>query len=195
MSLVKLVLIGALLGASARAQTNGISPAWDVKSTLKQIADQVATYTNTVQQLPVNEWITKGAPTAYLTQKQSLLNEAGYLKLTSSRLAEQPEKLSLVMDAYFRLIALEGYTASLAEAASRYQAPQVADTLMQLLARNANSASRLRQYMMDLSTTKEQEYAIAEKEAQRCQAQLNHNPLAPPPATARPAKSSKQDKQ
>jgi hypothetical protein len=56
--------------------------------------------------------------------------------------------------------------------------------LSDLLNRNAASRTKLRQYLLDLSQTKEQEFAIAYSEAQRCMSVLNHNPLSRPAAPA-----------
>jgi hypothetical protein len=135
--------------------------------------------------------VEKGASETYRRQQQVVQTEAGYLNTVSTRLASQPEKLSLVLDAYFRLQAIEGQTSSLADGASKYQDQQTADALMALITANAASRTKLRQYMIDLSVTKEQEFAVVEREAQRCQVELNRNPLAPPPATARPTGKKK----
>lgn len=177
------VLLPVMLHAQS---SSGIAPAWDVRAMLQQLADQTTKFKTTVDQLKINEWVEKGASETYRRQQQVVQTEAGYLNLVSTRLAAQPEKLSLVLDAYFRLQAIEGQTASLADGAARYQDEQTASALQALITANASSRTKLRQYMMDLSVTKEQEFAVAEREAQRCQAELNRNPLAPPPATPKP---------
>lgn len=172
-----------LCALPAVAQTeHGIAPAWDIRANLQQLNEQVGRYDSLVKQLQINDWIAKGASETYRRQQEIVQTEVGHLKLVSSRLSNQPEKLSLALDAYFRLQALEGTTAALADGASRYQDQQLADNLNQLLNQNSTSRLKLRQYVMDLSVAKEQEYAVAEKEAQRCQAELNRNPLAPIPA-------------
>jgi hypothetical protein len=180
----RLVLLTQIACLSLFAQTTAsIAPAWDVRATLRMLTDNTERYKTAVEQLKVSDWIEKGAPDAYQRQQKVAQTEAGYLRTVSSKLADDPERLSLVIDTLFRLEYLESITASLAEAASRYEDP-MAPQLSELLNRNAASRTKLRQYLLDLSQTKEQEFAIAHSEAQRCMAVLNHNPLSKPAASA-----------
>lgn len=183
-----------LLFAPLWGQTIGIAPAWDVRATMTQLVSQVQRYKAVIDQLQVREWVGKGASEAYLRQQQVVNAEVGHLATVSTQLVDQPEKLSLALDAYFRLQTLESITASLSEAASRYQDHPIGDKLSALMNENAATRVKLRQYILDLSLIKEQEYSVAEKEAQRCQATLNRNPLAPPPVTNRPAGKASQEK-
>jgi hypothetical protein len=182
------VLLPGLLQAQSAA---GIAPAWDVRSMLEQLVEQTSRFKTTVDQLRISQWMEKGASDTYRRQQQVVQTEAGYLSTVSSRLATQPEKLSLVLDAYFRLQSIEGQTSSLAEGAARFEDQAAADALRALIIATSESRNKLRQYMMDLSVTKEQEFAVAEREAQRCQAELNRNPLAPPPPSAKPIGKTK----
>lgn len=177
------ILITLLLAFSAFAQ-NGIAPMWDLKAMLQQLIEQTSRYRTTVDKLPVVDWVNqKQASQTYLKQQESILAEVGHLKTVAERLANAPEKLSLALDIYFRLQALESVTAALADGVSRYESPEKAAAINQLVSDNSATRLKLRQYVMDLSVNKEQEYAIAEREAQRCQAELNRNPLAPVPIT------------
>ena len=72
-------------------------------------------------------------------------------------------------------------TAALADGVSRYENAEKAAALNQMVSDNTSTRLKLRQYVMDLSVTKEQEFTTVEREAQRCQAELNRNPLAPTP--------------
>lgn len=186
---VTFALLAGLTPAVAQSSKPGIAPAWDVQATLKQLISQVEQYKGVVDKLKIQEWIQKGAPDAYLRQQQVVRTEVGYLDLVSGRLSAQPEKLSLALDALFRLQSLEMLTASLSEGAARYQDRAVADQLSVLLNQNSNTRTQLRQYVLDLSVNKEKEYDIVEREAQRCQATLNR-PVTPAPAPARTVKSS-----
>jgi hypothetical protein len=183
------VLLVSQFGAQAQSSRPGIAPAWDVQSTLKQLVSQVEQYKGVVDKLRIQDWIQKGAPDAYLRQQQVVKTEVGYLDVVSNRLSAQPEKLSLALDALFRLQSLEILTASLSEGATRYQDKAVGDQLSSLISQNSNTRTQLRQYVMDLSVNKEKEYDIVEREAQRCQATLNR-PVTPAPAPARTVKSS-----
>ncbi|MCC6394591.1 MAG: hypothetical protein IT167_28605 [Bryobacterales bacterium] len=179
---VTFVLLVSLIPAAAQSSKPGIAPAWDVQATLKQLISQVEQYKGVVDKLKIQDWIQKGAPDAYLRQQQVVKTEVSYLDLVSNRLSAQPEKLSLALDALFRLQSLEMLTASLSEGAARYQDRAVGDQLSALLTQNSNTRTQLRQYVMDLSVNKEKEYDIVEREAQRCQATLNR-PVTPAPAS------------
>jgi len=177
------ILITLLLASAAFAQ-NGIAPMWDVKSMLQQLIEQTDRYRTNIDKLPVVDWVNqKQASQTYLKQQEIVLAEVGHLKTVAGRLANAPEKLSLALDIYFRLQALESVTAALADGVSRYESQEKAAAINQLVSDNSATRLKLRQYVMDLSVNKEQEFAIAEREAQRCQAELNRNPLAPVPIT------------
>lgn len=183
MTVLRFILISVLLGSAAYGQ-NGIAPMWDVKAMLRQLVEHADRYRTTVDKLPVVEWVNqKQASQTYLKQQEVVLTEVGHLKTVADRLSNAPEKLSLALDIYFRLQALESVTAALAEGVSKYENAEKAAVLNQLVSDNSNTRLKLRQYMIDLSVNKEQEFAIVEREAQRCQAELNRNPLAPVPIT------------
>src|SRR5258707_7326420 len=101
-----LLALTAQMPLTAQTPAAGITPAWDVRTTLTQIQGQVQRYKTLVDQLRVQQWVDGGAPDTYLKQQRVLQTEVGYLTLVTSRLADQPEKLSLALDAYFRLQSL-----------------------------------------------------------------------------------------
>ncbi|MBL8175204.1 MAG: hypothetical protein JNK48_11070 [Bryobacterales bacterium] len=187
------IAVFLLLGGVAMGQ-NGIAPIWDVKAMLGQLTEHADRYRTAVDKLAVVEWVNqKQASQTYLKQQEVVLAEVGHLKTVAERLSKAPEKLSLALDIYFRLQALESVTAALAEGVSRYESADKAASLNQLVSDNTSTRMKLRQYVMDLSVNKEQEYQIAEREAQRCQAELNRNPLAPVPITG-PRKKQQEKK-
>ena len=151
---------------------------------LQKLVEHAELYRTTVDKLTVVDWVNeKKASQTYLKQQEAVMAEAGYIKLVAERLSAAPEKLSLALDIYFRLQALDDKTAALAAGASRYAGDEMAASLQKLIDDNSSTRTKLRQYVMDLSINKEKEFAIAESEAQRCQAELNRNPLAPIPPT------------
>lgn len=182
-----LLCLGVLscLGGGALAQSpatqTGVAPIWDVRSMLKGLVDQTQRYRGVVEQLQAGEWVSKGASETYVRHKEIVQKQVGYLSSVSNQLYQNPEKLPLALDILFRLQALETFTASLSEGAMRYQSAELAADIQKLIDQNAGLRTQLRNYVMDLSVTKETEYAVAEKEAQRCQAVINRNPLAPEP--------------
>jgi hypothetical protein len=162
--------------AQSPAATNGIAPAWDVRSTLQQLVQQADRYKAVIDKLDTATWLSQGAPSTYASQQKTVQAEVGYLRSSAARLSANPEKLSLVLDAYFRLQNLETFTVSLSEGAGRYQGAEVATTLNSLLTDNYETRYKLRQYLLELSASKEQEQAVAEREAQRCMTILSQRP-------------------
>jgi hypothetical protein len=76
--------------------------------------------------------------------------------------------------------ALETSLNSLVDGVRKYQNPAVGDLLMGVLGENTSNRDKLRQYITDLAANKEQEFQIADKEAQRCRGMLNRQTPAAP---------------
>ena len=98
--------------------------------------------------------------------------------------------MTLALETLFRLQAVESQVNSLVDGVRRYQNPAVGDLLVSVVSANSANRDQLRQYITDLAQTKEQEFKIVDKEAQRCRGSLSARPTpAPPkPAAAQPAK-------
>src|SRR5262249_18356248 len=95
-------------------------------------------------------------------------------------LGKQPEKLTVALDTYFRMQSLEMRLNSLVDGVRNYQNPAVGDLLIGVLAENSTNRDKLRQYITDLARTKEKEFEVADKEAQRCRGMINRQPAKPP---------------
>ena len=83
-------------------------------------------------------------------------------------LERDPDKLTLSLETYFRLQGMENYLNSLVDGVRKYQNPAVGDLLVGVLGENSSNRDKLRQYITDLASQKEQEFAVVDKEAQRC---------------------------
>jgi hypothetical protein len=151
---------------------------------IASLSAQAARLKPILDQLTPQEWVTKGAPDAYVAQWKGAENELTFLSDSAKALEKQPERLTLALDTYFRLQSLELRLNSLVEGVRNYQNPAVGDLLIGVAAENAANRDKLRQYITDLAATKEQEFEIADKEAQRCRATLN-KPAPPKPAAAK----------
>lgn len=152
---------------------------------LRLLVVQTERYQKAVAEADTAAWTAKSGSgsDAYAPHKEALLKQIGYLTQMTNQLYAHPEKLPLALDVLFRLQSLENATLALAEGAQKYDAVKVFDELHRLMEQNIDLRTQLRDYVMDLSVTKETEYTIAEQEAHRCQAVLNRNPLAPEPKT------------
>ena len=114
------------------------------------------------------EWVSKGAPQTYVTQWKGAEDELRYLVDSANALKKQPERLTFALDTYFRLQGLTARLDSLVDGVRKYQNPAVGDLLIGVLIDNSANRDKLRQYITDLAATKEQEFEVADKEAQRC---------------------------
>lgn len=175
-----------LAPASLCAQSEGLTPEWDVRATLKSLVEQNDRLKNTLSQLQPKDWVAKGAPEAYAAQHKSALDEIGYLARASQAMSAQPDKLSLALEVLFRAQAVESMLQSLAAGVERYQNPALADLLRAVAGEGAASRSKLRQYAVELAANQEVERRVLEQEAQRCRVFLSKQP---PPAKP----SSKQE--
>ena len=99
-----------------------------------------------------------------------------YLIASADAFGRQPERLPLGLDAYFRMQAMESMLGSLIEGVRNYQNPALASVMQSVIAENSTNRNRLRQYLKDLATQKEQEFQVADREAQRCRAALLQQP-------------------
>jgi len=145
-----------------------------------------------LEQLTPEKWQAKGAPAAYTEQWRNARNEVGYLLGAAEAMKKQPDKLTLGLETLFRLQAVEAQVTSLTEGVRRYQNPAVGDLLVSVVSGNSANRDQLRQYITDLAQTKEEEFQVVDREAQRCRGTLMRQPptrsapAAPKPAQAPP---------
>jgi hypothetical protein len=189
--ILPLIFLPMALALPARAQ--GVSAPWDISQTLGSLAEQTQRLTPILEQLTPQQWEAKGAPAAYTSQWRNARSEVGYLLGASQALRKQPEKLTLALETLFRLQAVESQINSLVDGVRRYQNPAVGDLLVSVVSANSANRDQLRQYVTDLAQTKEQEFQIVDREAQRCRGTLMRQPparsapAAPKPAAPKPA--------
>jgi uncharacterized membrane protein len=68
----------------------------------------------------------------------------------------------------------------------KYQNPALASIMQSVIAENSTNRDRLRQYLQDLATQKEQEFEVADREAQRCRAAMLQQPAPKTKKVSRP---------
>jgi hypothetical protein len=184
--LLPLVIFTSCLRAQSPA---GVSAGWDISKTVAALSLQATRLKPILDQLRPQEWVAKGAPQTYVSQWKGAEDELGYLVNSAKSLEKQPERLTLALDTYFRLQSIESRLNSLVDGVRNYQNPAVGDLLIGVLAENSSNRDNLRQYIADLAATKEQEFQIVDKEAQRCRGVLSHQP-APKSAPAAQKKNN-----
>lgn len=158
------------------AQSGGVSTEWDVRTLLDKLVTQTAHLRSVLGQVKTDGMVANGAPQAYISQWNSAQTEMKNLLLSVENLNKQPERLPLALDAYFRMQSMEATLGSVFEGIRRYQNPAIADLLQGVVNENSTNRDRLRQYIQELALQKEQEFQLADKEAQRCRTNLLQSP-------------------
>jgi hypothetical protein len=176
------LLFAALIAPAQTATPQGVTAEWDISQMLDALASQAKRLKPILDQLNPQEWVAKGAPDAYVSQWRYAQTELVYLTDSAKALGKQPERLTLALDTLFRMQSLEMRLTSLVDGVRNYQNPAVGDLLVGVLGENSTNRDRLRQYITDLAANKEQEFQIADKEAQRCRGMLGKQAPAPKPA-------------
>jgi len=163
----------------------GLPPEWEVRKMLDEVTGQTKRLAPMVAQLDPQRWVAAGAPEAYVAQRQSLLEEIGYLEHSAKALAAKFDRMSLALECHTRLSTIESRMMSLTGAVRRYQNPALADLLESLMSETSGSREKFRQYAWELVAAREQEFDVLQQEAQRCRG----GAVRATPAPARPVAS------
>ncbi|MGB9606585.1 MAG: hypothetical protein ACP5U2_05590 [Bryobacteraceae bacterium] len=170
-------------------QAAGVPPEWEVRKQIDGLAAGLDRLKPVLEQVHPEQWVEHGAPEAYVAQAKTVRTELGYLKRSAEIFKEHPDRLTAVLDTFFRLDRFRMLLVSLEEGVRRYQNPDLADMLRAVFAESAPSREDLRQYLLDLAQLKEQELEVADREAQRCRDILIRQTPArssSPPRSSRP---------
>jgi Mg2+ and Co2+ transporter CorA len=149
------------------------------------ISQHMARLEPMLEQVRVKEWVAKGAPEAYVQQLQSTRQEIHGIEDEMARMAQHTDQMQECMRALFRVQAFHVPLNSLMGGLRNYQNPALADLIESVAAEDQTQIGSLERYILQLADAKDQQYAIVDKEAQRCRAMLSNQPPAP---RASPAK-------
>ena len=172
-----------------RPDASGIIGSWDAATQVKSLAERAKGLDPVLAEVEPEEWIQKGAPEAYVRQLQSTQLEMRNLVAAADRFAKRPEQLSAAMDTYFLMQSMEQLAGSLSQGVRKYQSNELADQLTEALASNALDRDQLKSYIIDLAKMREQEFQVANEEAQRCRAMISRQ-SEPPRRPRQPAAQS-----
>jgi len=178
LALLSFFLLTASIAFGQTAQPSGVSSEWDVRKLLDSLDLEAQHLKPVIDQVKPESWPAKGASTTYIAQWKSAQAELRYFLSSSEALSRQPEKLTSVLDTYFRMQAMESTVSSVVEGVRKYQNPALANLMQGVLGENNANRDRLRQYVQDLAAQKEQELQVADREAQRCRDTLVKQPAA-----------------
>ena len=170
--------LSVLFASNALAQSPpaGVLSEWEVQKLLQNLETQAKHLAPVIDQIQPETWLAKGAPDAYVSQWKSGQAELKYLLQSSDALIKQPERLTVALETYFRMQAMETTLGSLIEGIRKYQNPSLADLVQSIVNENGSNRDKLRQYIQDLAAQKEQEFLVADREAQRCRGAILKQP-------------------
>ena len=163
-----------------------VATEWDTSKTIAAFSDQAKRLKPILDQLTPQQWVTQGAPQGYVTQWQNVEKELSYVGTSAQTWERDPKQLTLALDTLFRWERLAGDLNSLVDGVRHYQNPAVGDLMVSVLGENSSNRELLKQHITDLAAQREEEFAVVDKEAQRCRGQVTR-PAPAPSAAPKPA--------
>src|SRR4051794_5519248 len=160
LSVCALLAAASAMPAQSPQPAGGVESEWDLKKMLDALAAGARRLKPLIDQANPQNWPDADAVRAYTPAWKSAQNEIQYLANTADQLAKEPERLTLALETYFRMQALETSVTSVIEGVRKYQNPAVADLLQSALIENLNTRERVKTYLVELAQTKEQEIKI-----------------------------------
>jgi hypothetical protein len=158
---------------------SGLENPWDVRNIIETIQKETDHLRPILAELNPQQWYDqKDAPSTYISEWHTAQKQLDEIALSTRLLSERTDSLPLALDEYFRLEALDVTSRTLQEGARKYAVRGVADQLDQFIARNFNNRERLRDYLKDLAANQEQDFKIADEEAQRCRGMISQEPAS-----------------
>lgn len=181
-TLLPFLFLALVAAAQQPAPQPSTAPVWDTSKVVAAFSDQADRLKPILDRLTPQEWVSKGAPQAYVAQWESARKELDYVMQSAKSFENDPERLTLALDTYFRWQRLASDLASLVEGVRHYQNPAVGDLVVAVLGENSTNRDLLQQHITDLAAQKEQEYAVIDEEAQRCRGAITSPPARPAPS-------------
>jgi hypothetical protein len=178
--------LGQTPDAAQPATDQGVASEWDARKLIDALSAQAQHLKPVIDQVKPADWQSKGASETYVAQWNTAQAQLKYLISASEQFSRQPERLPLGLETYFRMQAVESALGSLTEGVRKYQNPALASIMQSVIAENSTNRDRLRKYLQDLATQKEEEFQVADREAQRCRAALLKQPAPKAKKVAQP---------
>ena len=176
--------------APAAGAAAGLTTEWDIQKTIHALGTHATRLIPLLNDVHPDEWISKGAPDAYIGQLNSVKAELGYAARNANELSRDAADLGKAFELFSRLDASRSLFRSLTQGVRQYQNPALADLLDSVELEGDTPRSRFRNYLVELASMKEKELKIIDQEAQRCRGQLIRQPAVRPPAPPKPKPSA-----
>ena len=157
----------------------GVQTPWDVRTIINRLVEENERFQPVFEAIHPQDWIANGASAVYVSQLAQAQQQSRDVIAISKLLAQKTDQMSLALDDYFRLEALDTTARSLEEGARRYADRVFADKLSALIAHNFSAREQFRDYLASLASTQEQNFKVADQEAQRCRGIISREPAPP----------------
>lgn len=195
MTIHRVLTLAFLATCVCYGQSEGLPPEWEARKLIQEVIDKLKPLGPFLNRLDAGKWVERGAPQAYRDQLKAAQDQFDYTLGAAQRLLQQPDKLSTAIETGMRMQSLEFMLLSIAEAVRRYQNGAMAELLTSQLGESATPREKFRQYVVQLAAAKEEELAVADREAQRCRDILSRQPVGlPRPLAPKPAPAKKEVK-
>jgi hypothetical protein len=162
-----------LLAIPALAQQATVMTEYDAVQLFNAVADQTEKLAPMIEQINTADWVAKGAAPAYTQLAHGAIAQNKAIVSAMRELVQHPTKLSDCLSALFRIQSMEMELISLDPGLRKYQNPALADLISSIVAEGNRNRDRFRQYVVDLTSHKEQQFEVADKEAQRCRESIS----------------------
>jgi hypothetical protein len=146
--------------------------------TLNRIATQTARLAPLLEQVHANDWVTQGASETYAAQLESIRAQVQAVGTEMAAITQHPDNMQDCLKGLFRVQTLHGSMQSLMGGLRRYQNAALADLIESVALEDGHDLEKLQNHILDLANRREQEYLIADHEAQRCRAEISREPAS-----------------
>ncbi len=142
-----------------------------------RLADQAGRLLPMLEQIRAKEWVAKGASETYVLQAESAAVQLKAVRQDMTALQQHPDALQEGMKALFRVQAFHRTLDSVLSGLRRYQNPALADLIVSVASEDAPDLQKLEEHLLEVATQKDKEYAVVEREAQRCRGVIMKEPV------------------
>jgi hypothetical protein len=163
-----------LLAQQPSSKPAGITPSWDTGALFSQLDQQAVRLDSMLRQVKPNEW--KDAPLGYRQVLDNLLNQNQAALVQIRALAKSPDRLPESIQLLNRLHAVDTMLATTIESVRQYQNPALAELISGVASEGHNAREAFDQRVIDLAAEREQQFQVADHEAQRCRERLSKSP-------------------
>lgn len=185
------VLLLYAASASAQITAGQVLDPQQLQEMFTRLSEHSSKLAPMLDQVRVDEWVAKGAPDAYKSQLALCRRMLPEMNAETAVIAQHPDKLTDSMKVLFRRLTFHRTLDSLMGGLRRYQNPALADLILSVASEDQSDLETFQRYLLDTATTREEEFGIVDREAQRCRGLLLKQP---PPVTPKvpPAAPKKQ---